>query len=98
MKLLLWIVNPLVDLVGNELNDNFHQFWEFAGFLDGIGLPAEWSPYLQGPDFTEQEASDTASANVGSNGTRPGTPFNSWLPSAPVGDKPPGNTYDQGRY
>lgn len=28
----------------------FDHFREFANFLDGVGLPAEWSPYFHGPE------------------------------------------------
>ncbi|KAK8081488.1 hypothetical protein PG996_000269 [Apiospora saccharicola] len=57
----------------------FDQFREFANFLDGVGLPAEWSPYFQ-PD-TENEMLDPElrdsrpeSDMTAPNG-RAGTPF-----------------------
>ncbi|KAK1980686.1 hypothetical protein LZ30DRAFT_594285 [Colletotrichum cereale] len=71
------------------------HFREFANFLDGVGLPAEWSPYFHGPD-RENEVADSAvkdsregtvTPGVRSSRTRPGTPFSSWLPSAPTGNR-----------
>ncbi|KAM5350723.1 hypothetical protein ACJ41O_007228 [Fusarium nematophilum] len=78
----------------HDVNDSFDQFWEFADFLDGIGLPAEWSPYLQGPDLDGTACGESANLNA-TRSTRPGTPFNSWLPSAPVGDKVPGAQHQE---
>lgn len=71
------------------------HFREFASFLDGVGLPAEWSPYFHRPD-RDNEVIDpamrdsrggTATPGPGQNRTRPGTPFSSWLPSAPTGNR-----------
>ncbi|KAL1854833.1 hypothetical protein Daus18300_011349 [Diaporthe australafricana] len=71
------------------------HFREFASFLDGVGLPAEWSPYFHRPD-RDTEVIDPAirdsrggSATPGArhSRTRPGTPFSSWLPSAPTGNR-----------
>lgn len=81
--------------LGQNIDNSFDQFWEFADFLDGIGLPAEWSPYLQGPDFNESTASETS--NHYARGSRLGTPFNHWLPSAPGADGTPSNRFDQGK-
>ncbi|RSL77015.1 hypothetical protein BHE90_012047 [Fusarium euwallaceae] len=77
------------------LDYNFDQFWEFAGFLDGIGLPAEWSPYFHGPDAHETASGEVPKGNPPARGTRLGTPFNSWLPSVPVGDKTSDTHFDQ---
>lgn len=67
----------------------FDQFREFADFLDGIGLPAEWSPYFNPPeDFVDPDLRHGEASSGGSGPTtRPGTPFSSWLPSAPAGNK-----------
>lgn len=70
------------------------QFREFAEFLDGVGLPAEWSPYFQNPE-RESEAGDQETGELEASAvhphsgpvTRPGTPFSSWLPSAPENDR-----------
>ncbi|KAF6836737.1 hypothetical protein CPLU01_03531 [Colletotrichum plurivorum] len=71
------------------------HFREFANFLDGVGLPAEWSPYFHGPDrdneVVDQGAREsregTATPGLRNSRTRPGTPFSSWLPSAPTGNR-----------
>ncbi|KAK7751462.1 hypothetical protein SLS62_006547 [Diatrype stigma] len=86
-------------LLGQEIYDNgqditgFDHFREFANFLDGVGLPAEWSPYFHGPeppndlvDPALQEPgsrAQTATPVARNNPGRPGTPFSCWLPSAP---------------
>ncbi|ORY69941.1 uncharacterized protein BCR38DRAFT_502903 [Pseudomassariella vexata] len=71
------------------------HFREFAAFLDGVGLPAEWSPYFQKPepepensliDPELRESRATSVAAAGRSG-RAGTPFNYWLPSAPGEDR-----------
>ncbi|KAK2051947.1 hypothetical protein LY76DRAFT_366205 [Colletotrichum caudatum] len=71
------------------------HFREFANFLDGVGLPAEWSPYFHGPDRENEVAGSTvkdsregtATPAARNSRTRPGTPFSSWLPSAPTGNR-----------
>lgn len=68
------------------------HFREFANFLDGVGLPAEWSPYFNGPpdrddDVVGTETRGTPEASDSPHldpRQRPGTPFSSWLPSAPA--------------
>ncbi|KAI6840196.1 amidase signature enzyme [Hortaea werneckii] len=56
---------------------------DFTGFLDGVGLPIEWSPFQEDlqPALTEPEEDRQQSVS-----TRAGTPFGSWLPSAPTGN------------
>ncbi|KAI1084352.1 amidase signature domain-containing protein [Whalleya microplaca] len=79
------------DVFGQGQNiTGFDHFKEFANFLDGVGLQAEWSPYFNGPAL-DNEPEDTASHQSRSGtstpvprGNRPGTPFTSWLPSAPT--------------
>ncbi|KAK2032521.1 hypothetical protein LX32DRAFT_582696 [Colletotrichum zoysiae] len=71
------------------------HFREFANFLDGVGLPAEWSPYFHGPDRENEVAGSTvkesregtATPAARNSRTRPGTPFSSWLPSAPADNR-----------
>lgn len=81
------------------------HFREFANFLDGVGLPAEWSPYFNGPDDNlEPVWRGDAAENGGSGaltgrpGTRPGTPFSSWLPSAPPKDRVPQALSEHSQY
>ncbi|RWA03572.1 hypothetical protein EKO27_g11534 [Xylaria grammica] len=64
----------------------FDRFGEFTNFLDGVGLPLEWSPYFDEADVGHEVADQVreGSATPPVQGTtRPSTPFNSWLPSAP---------------
>lgn len=70
------------------------HFREFANFLDGVGLPTEWSPYFNGPEKEgntidpelNEDQEEPGSPRSGQR-TRAGTPFSSWLPSAPQGNK-----------
>ncbi|KAI6790974.1 amidase signature enzyme [Hortaea werneckii] len=75
-----------LDLSTQLLDDSFDFdtcLRDFTGFLDGVGLPIEWSPFqedlhtaLTGPEENLQQGVST----------RAGTPFGSWLPSAPTGN------------
>jgi hypothetical protein len=85
-----WQINSRLTVKGIEFDTQFRDFTEF---LDGIGLSTEWGPFFDvspmggdatgnglaaprpEPDYLSQQA-----------GTRAGTPFSSWLPSAPTGD------------
>jgi hypothetical protein len=66
-------------------------FRGFASFLDGVGLPADWSPFVQTPDRDSDlggtDVNDSAEVTTPTPANRasprPGTPFSSWLPSAP---------------
>ncbi|OIW33219.1 hypothetical protein CONLIGDRAFT_628103 [Coniochaeta ligniaria NRRL 30616] len=89
------LMGPRMFDQGNGIHDIDAHFREFADFLDGVGLPAEWSPYFHVPDreedivdplLREQEASAMVHASP-TPGTRPGTPFSQWLPSAPAGNR-----------
>ncbi|RBQ64518.1 hypothetical protein FVER14953_10702 [Fusarium verticillioides] len=71
------------------------HFREFTSFLDGVGLSAEWSPFFGDPDRHEeppidpaltQDTDEETSPRQGAP-TRAGTPFSSWLPSAPTGNR-----------
>ncbi|RBA18123.1 hypothetical protein FPRO05_11139 [Fusarium proliferatum] len=70
------------------------HFREFTSFLDGVGLSAEWSPFFGDPDRHEepidprltQDSNEETSPRQGAP-TRAGTPFSSWLPSAPTGNR-----------
>ena len=84
-------VNTNTHSVGQDIIE-YDPFKEFANFLDGVGLPAEWSPYLLPPERETElpepalqyprTAAGTPAARPG-NPSRPGTPFSPWLPSAP---------------
>jgi hypothetical protein len=80
------------------------QFREFANFLDGVGLPAEWSPYFNGPDRgDENDVVDPALEHSDAESPSPrlrqrqGTPFSSWLPSAPTGNRISANASESSR-
>ncbi|KAH6900539.1 hypothetical protein B0T10DRAFT_600815 [Thelonectria olida] len=82
------LMAPQIFGQGHDLT-GLDQFRDFAEFLDGVGLPAEWSPYFQNLEQGD-EPTEVEDSAVGSNSrptTRPGTPFSSWLPSAPEGDR-----------
>ncbi|KAF5576643.1 regulatory amdA [Fusarium pseudocircinatum] len=71
------------------------HFREFTSFLDGVGLSAEWSPFFGDPDRHEEPPIDPALTHDNDEETSPrqgaptraGTPFSSWLPSAPTGNR-----------
>ncbi|KAJ8132791.1 hypothetical protein O1611_g833 [Lasiodiplodia mahajangana] len=78
----------------------FDRFGEFASFLDGVGLPIEWSPYFVDPDLGDatidppSRQSRAGSATPNAREPRPSTPFSSWLPSAPERSGLPQNAPD----
>ncbi|KAM0439277.1 hypothetical protein ACHAQK_006383 [Fusarium lateritium] len=80
-------------MLDNGVDFDTH-FREFTSFLDGVGLSAEWSPFFGDPDrhqeLIEPEVrhEDDVAATPGQGApTRAGTPFSSWLPSAPTGNR-----------
>ncbi|KAF4122316.1 Fungal specific transcription factor domain [Geosmithia morbida] len=76
------------------------HFREFANFLDGVGLPAEWSPYF---DSNSNSCRQSENIDPGLRGDDENaeeselaclesrrlisTPFSSWLSSAPTGNR-----------
>lgn len=63
-------------------------FRDFASFLDGVGLCVDWSPILERleePAMIKEMARPTSS-NIDVR-ARAGSPFSSWLPSAPTKDR-----------
>ncbi|RDW87883.1 hypothetical protein BP5796_03577 [Coleophoma crateriformis] len=75
----------------------FNHFEDFTNFLDGIGLPAEWTPLAEDQwdepnpagtkDADETPTSRDRHISSREEDARPDTPFRSWLPSAPPGDQ-----------
>jgi hypothetical protein len=78
----------------------FDHFGQFALNLDCLGLPDDWSPYMQhfetsgqddGANSIESEqrvpASDDRLQANHVRVSRCGSPFTAWLPSAPTADE-----------
>ncbi|KAJ4256240.1 hypothetical protein NW762_009319 [Fusarium torreyae] len=86
--------NALVQMLILQGVDFDTHFREFTSFLDGVGLSAEWSPFFGDPDRHQDpvdpelrhDEDETTSPQQGAP-TRAGTPFSSWLPSAPTGNR-----------
>ncbi|KAI5197138.1 amidase signature enzyme [Aureobasidium subglaciale] len=81
--------NALPSMTPSGVDVDMH-FRDFASFLDGVGLCVEWSPIFSSIAREEDlHAGGTNGATHGqtpANGdlrTRAGSPFSSWLPSAP---------------
>jgi hypothetical protein len=78
----------LVNMSSSQDIEGFDHFKDFTNFLDGVGLPAEWSPYFPPPQPEEElvdiQLREPTSGTItpGGRGGRPGTPFSCWLPSA----------------
>ncbi|KAF1816890.1 hypothetical protein P152DRAFT_453500 [Eremomyces bilateralis CBS 781.70] len=74
---------PTGAVIDNHHDDGLEVFLEFLNFMDGVGLPAHWSP-TRGLDLDaagsvrDSEGPDALDANG------IGTPFSTWLPSAPA--------------
>jgi hypothetical protein len=74
-----------MDLSGIDPDTHFR---DFASFLDGVGLCVDWSPILERleePTMIKETPRPTSS-NIDVR-TRAGSPFSSWLPSAPSKDR-----------
>ena len=63
-------------------------FRDFASFLDGVGLCVDWSPILERLEepTSIKEIPRPTSSNIDVR-ARAGSPFSSWLPSAPTKDR-----------
>ncbi|GAB1731558.1 hypothetical protein NU195Hw_g7019t2 [Hortaea werneckii] len=84
-----------LDLPTQLLDDNFDFdtcLRDFTGFLDGVGLPIEWSPFQGDLHTAPAEPEENLQQGVS---TRAGTPFGSWLPSAPTGNGLANVVYDK---
>lgn len=94
------VINPgdavsSLDLSG--IDPDMH-FRDFASFLDGVGLCVDWSPILErleeplnATTIGELQRPTPSSVDVR---TRAGSPFSSWLPSAPTKDRTTDNVCD----
>ncbi|KAI5201915.1 hypothetical protein AUEXF2481DRAFT_48715 [Aureobasidium subglaciale EXF-2481] len=81
--------NALPSMTPSGVDVDMH-FRDFASFLDGVGLCVEWSPIFS--SIAREEDLHVGGTNGAANGhtpangdlrTRAGSPFSSWLPSAP---------------
>ncbi|KAF1959599.1 C2H2 transcription factor-like protein [Byssothecium circinans] len=74
--------------------EGFEDFRDFVNFIDGVGLSAQWTPeydidwmrlehYHHGSRRPSREVNDTHSPGPEDIGT----PFSTWLPSAPADDQ-----------
>ncbi|KAL7929288.1 fungal-specific transcription factor domain-containing protein [Trichoderma chlorosporum] len=95
--------NDILETAFAFFNEDGNYFQEFATFLDGIGLPAEWTP----PDIRREldtgeagtEEHDKRESNYppSMNGeSGPSSPFGSWPPSVPQGHQSLSSISDKG--
>ncbi|PSN61441.1 hypothetical protein BS50DRAFT_562336 [Corynespora cassiicola Philippines] len=74
--------------------EGFEDFRDFVNFIDGVGLLAQWTPeydfeWLQSLDQHHESRRHSREPEVppSSRPEDPGTPFSTWLPSAPADDQ-----------
>lgn len=76
------------------LDEGFEDFRDFVNFIDGVGLSAQWTPEYdrdwlrdagEHHDSIRQSREQTAAQSPGAEDI--GTPFSTWLPSAPADDE-----------
>lgn len=75
-------------------DEGFDEFRDFVNFIDGVGLSAQWTPEY---DFDWMRLNDQHQVSrrhtPEPNGVQSpaaediGTPFSTWLPSAPADDQ-----------
>lgn len=75
-------------------HDSFDDFRDFVNFIDGVGLSAQWTPEY---DFdwlginevhqVSRRSSHGHDARVSPGAEDIGTPFSTWLPTAPADDE-----------
>lgn len=79
-------------------DEGFQDFRDFVNFIDGVGLSAQWSPEFtfdflpagaQQPQQDMQSRRHSAEPEEvrSSDPDDIGTPFSTWLPSAPADDQ-----------
>ncbi len=93
--------SPIADQPQTYHDEGFQDFRDFVNFIDGVGLSAQWSPefgfdWLHGEQQTQQHQHQhhepaRPSREVEETHTPEpediGTPFSTWLPSAPADDQ-----------
>lgn len=77
-----------------QYEEGFEDFRDFVNFIDGVGLSALWTPEydLDWPsigDYTleSQRHSPELDSTRSPGAEDIGTPFSTWLPSAPADDQ-----------
>ncbi|KAL5402588.1 hypothetical protein PMIN03_010551 [Paraphaeosphaeria minitans] len=74
-------------------DEGFEDFRDFVNFIDGVGLSAQWTPeynidWLRLDNYEEpRRASRDLESHQSPGNEDIGTPFSTWLPSAPAEDQ-----------
>ncbi|KAI1532358.1 hypothetical protein A1F97_07939 [Pyrenophora tritici-repentis] len=75
-------------------DEGFEDFRDFVNFIDGVGLSAQWTPEYDfdwmriGEHQQESRRHSREPETAPSPGPEDiGTPFSTWLPSAPADDQ-----------
>lgn len=74
-------------------DEGFEDFRDFVNFIDGVGLSAQWTPeynidWLRLDNYEESRRPSRELEPPRSPGNEDiGTPFSTWLPSAPAEDQ-----------
>lgn len=74
-------------------DEGFDDFQDFVNFIDGVGLSAQWTPEydLDWPRLEQHQPSRRPSRELISHHSPGpediGSPFSTWLPSAPADDQ-----------
>ncbi|CAI6274242.1 unnamed protein product [Periconia digitata] len=82
----------------NYPDENFDDFRDFVNFIDGVGLSAQWTPeydvdWMRLENYTQESRQASRHQSQGPNSSQSpapediGTPFSTWLPSAPRDDE-----------
>ncbi|KAL2029127.1 hypothetical protein VTO58DRAFT_110157 [Aureobasidium pullulans] len=97
---LMQMGEDLPSLTPSGVDVDMH-FRDFASFLDGVGLCVEWSPIFNNLERPEDfgnlgltEGTDQPVPAEADVRARAGSPFSTWLPSAPTKDRNSSNVCD----
>lgn len=78
---------------GPYQDEGFEDFRDFVNFIDGVGLSAQWTPeydidWMRLENYQESRRPSREPDPPRSPGNEDiGTPFSTWLPSAPAEDQ-----------
>lgn len=101
-KLHLQLINRTGNPPQTYHDEGFQDFRDFVNFIDGVGLSAQWSPefgfdWLQGEQQSQHQQHHLHEESVRQSREPEaihtpepediGTPFSTWLPSAPADDQ-----------